>query len=111
MGKNREIIQKHQNRNSLCFFLIFARFCVILFITINKRLKYHNGEVYFMDVANVSSALSAVRVSEPATVSSAVGLKMLSKALDMNETVSQGLTKMMEMSVNPHIGGNIDVSV
>lgn len=64
-----------------------------------------------MDIANVSSALSAVRSSAPASMSSAVGLKMLGKALDMNESMSAGLTKMMEMSVNPYIGANIDVSV
>lgn len=64
-----------------------------------------------MDIANVSSALSAVRAAEPSSMSSAVGLKMLDKALDMNESMSAGLTKMMELSVNPHIGGNFDESV
>lgn len=64
-----------------------------------------------MDIANVSSALSAVRSSAPASMSNAVGLKMLSKALDMNESMTAGLTKMMERSVNPHIGGNFDESV
>lgn len=64
-----------------------------------------------MDIANVSSALSAVEASKPASMSNAIGLKMLSKALDMNETVSEGFTKMMEMSVNPHIGRNVDERV
>ena len=64
-----------------------------------------------MDIANVSSELSAVKVAEPSSMSSALGMKMLGKALDMNETMSEGLTKMMEQSVNPHIGGNFDVSV
>lgn len=64
-----------------------------------------------MDIANVGSALSSVQGAKQGSMSEAVGLKMLSKALDMNESMNAGLTKMMEMSVNPHIGGNIDVSV
>ncbi|MCH5332410.1 MAG: YjfB family protein [Agathobacter sp.] len=64
-----------------------------------------------MQIAGVNTALSAVTASEPASMSNAVGLKMLSNALDMGKVMSDGLTKMMERSVNPHIGGNIDVSV
>ena len=64
-----------------------------------------------MDIANVNSALSAVRTAEPSSMSSAVSLQMLDKTLDMHESMSAGLAKMMEMSVNPHIGGNIDLSV
>lgn len=64
-----------------------------------------------MDIANVGSALGAVQDARQGSMGEAVGLKMLSKALDMNETMNAGLTRMMEMSVNPHIGGNIDVSV
>ena len=64
-----------------------------------------------MDIANVNSALRALRTAEPSSMSSAVSLKMLDKTLDMNESMSAELAKMMEMSVNPHIGGNIDLSV
>ncbi len=64
-----------------------------------------------MQIAGVNTALSAVSASEPSSMSNAVGMKMLSNALDMSEVMSDGLTKMMERSVNPHIGGNIDVSV
>lgn len=64
-----------------------------------------------MQIAGVSTALGAVKASEPASMSNSIGLKMLSKALDMGEAMNEGLTKMMERSVNPHIGGNIDVSV
>jgi hypothetical protein len=41
----------------------------------------------------------------------AVSLKMLGNTLDTNEALSEGLTKMMENSVYPNLGGNIDVSV
>lgn len=64
-----------------------------------------------MEITGVSSALSALSASEPSTMANAVSMKMLDNALDMNETMSEGLTKMMELSVNPHIGSNFDVSV
>ena len=63
-----------------------------------------------MDIANVNYALSAVRTAEPSSMSSAVSLKMLDKTLDMNESMSAGLAKMMEMTDNPHIGGNMYLS-
>ena len=56
-----------------------------------------------MDIANISSALSAVNASDPGSLASAVSLKMLDNSLS--------LTKMMENSVYPNLGGNIDVSV
>ena len=62
-----------------------------------------------MDLMNVSAALSTVTSAEPNTMSSVVGLKMLDNALDMNAVMSDELTKMMELSVNPDIGSNIDV--
>ncbi len=64
-----------------------------------------------MDIANAGSALSAVNQAAPSSLNSAISIKMLDKALDMNETMNAGLTKMMEMSVNPHIGGNFDMYV
>lgn len=64
-----------------------------------------------MDIANVSSALSAVKAAEPSSMSGAVSMKMLGKALDMSESMNEGLTRMMEQSVTPHIGGNFDMSV
>lgn len=64
-----------------------------------------------MDIANVSSALSAVNASDPGSLASTVSLKMLDNTLDSNAALSEGLTKMMERSVYPNLGGNIDVSV
>lgn len=61
-----------------------------------------------MDIAGVSTALS--NVSEQSAVSVAV----LSKAMDTNEKLGTGMVQMldaaaMERSVNPDLGGNIDV--
>lgn len=64
-----------------------------------------------MDITSINSALSAVNVSSPGSLSEAVSLKMLDNTLDTNAALSEGLTKMMEHSVYPNLGGNIDVSV
>lgn len=64
-----------------------------------------------MDIMNISSALSAVQVSSPSSLSGAVSMQMLDNTLDMNEQMNASMVKMMENSVTPHIGGNIDISV
>ncbi len=45
-----------------------------------------------------------------------VGAAMLGKSLDLMEVAGEGMTEMidtaaMELSVNPAVGGNIDISV
>lgn len=49
-------------------------------------------------------------------VQSDVGIAMLSKTMDSNESMGQGIVDMiekasMERSVNPFVGGNFDMSV
>lgn len=58
-----------------------------------------------MDIPALSMALSQNRVQ------SDVGVAMLSKSLDTFQDVGDGLTKMMEQSVTPYLGGNIDISL
>lgn len=58
-----------------------------------------------MSIASLSTAMSMQQVSQD------VGTAMLAKSLDMTETVSDGLAKIMEQSVTPYLGGNIDLSV
>lgn len=63
-----------------------------------------------MDIAGVSTALSNV------SISSKVSTAVLAKAMDTNKILGEGLVEMldsaaMERSVNPHIGGNFDMSV
>ena len=63
-----------------------------------------------MDVAGLSMSLAAIDTS------SKVGTAMLSKAMDTNEALGQGLVKMidaaaMENSVNPAVGSNFDVRI
>lgn len=74
---------------------------------------YLSGKgVHAMDLMNVNSALSAAQsYSSANSVSSAVSVKMLDKALDMNESLNDSMIKMMENSVTPYLGGNFDMSV
>lgn len=58
-----------------------------------------------MDIAALSTSLSMVDLAGQASV------KVLAMSLDNLEIAGDGLQKMMEMSVNPHIGANIDISL
>ncbi len=63
-----------------------------------------------MDIAGLAMDLKGI--STMSKVSTAV----LSKALDTNEALGEGLVQMldaaaMERSVNPAVGGNFDMSV
>lgn len=64
-----------------------------------------------MEIGSVTSALSALNLSEAGTLSSQTSLAMLDKALETSQTLNDGLAKMMERSVYPNLGGNIDISV
>jgi hypothetical protein len=58
-----------------------------------------------MDIASLSTALSMVSLNND------IGTIMLSKQLDTAEDMGASMIKLMEQSVTPHLGGNIDVSV
>lgn len=58
-----------------------------------------------MDIAELSISMSL------ADVNSQVGMAVLAKNLDTIETMGDGMKKMMEMSVNPNLGANFDVTV
>lgn len=68
-----------------------------------------------MDIAAVSSALSVVSSygSSPSieSVAQAVSIKMLDQTMEMSEAMNSQLINMMEQSVNPHIGGNVDIRI
>lgn len=40
-----------------------------------------------------------------------VGYSMLAKSMEVAEDTGYAITKIMEQSVNPNIGSNIDISV
>lgn len=62
-----------------------------------------------MDIAALSMSLAQTDLLNH------VGIAMLDKSLEMNTELGSELTEMidhsMELSVNPHIGSNIDISI
>lgn len=58
-----------------------------------------------MDIAALSTSMSM------ANVQAEFGVAMLDKSLEQLEVMGDGMRKILETSVNPHLGGNIDVSV
>ncbi len=58
-----------------------------------------------MDIAALSVSMNQINTS------SDVGVMVLSKALDTQEKLGADMIKMMEQSVNPNIGANIDITV
>lgn len=63
-----------------------------------------------MDIAGLSTEMRTLALQEK------VGTAVLSKTLDVNEELGAGLVQMidaaaMEQSVNPHVGGNVDIRV
>ena len=58
-----------------------------------------------MDIASLSIAQSTINVA------SDVQVAVLSKSLDTMETLGDGMKKMMESSVTPYLGQNIDYLV
>lgn len=58
-----------------------------------------------MDIASLSTALSMIDLH------SDIGVLMLGKQLDNAEAMGDSMIKLMEQSVTPHLGGNIDISV
>ncbi|MGP4040705.1 YjfB family protein [Gracilibacillus sp. D59] len=56
-----------------------------------------------MDVAAMSIAMNQAQVKQQASVS------LMDKALDQAESQSSDMIKMLESSVQPHLGNNIDI--
>ena len=58
-----------------------------------------------MDIAALSMSMKM------ADLQNQVGVAMLSKSIDSLEDTGEGIVKMMESSVTPDLGQNIDVTV
>ena len=60
-----------------------------------------------MNIPQVSTALANVQINDQ------IGVAMLSKAMESSEAEGASLINMMdrsmELSVNPYVGGNIDM--
>lgn len=58
-----------------------------------------------MDIASLSTAMSTQNILNDVSVA------MLSKSLDTVEDMGDGMVKIMESSVTPYLGHNIDYYV
>lgn len=58
-----------------------------------------------MDIAALSMSMSS------AALCNQIGTAVLSKSLDNMEVMGEGMKKIMEASVQPHLGQNVDYSV
>lgn len=63
-----------------------------------------------MDIAGLSMAMKTVDLQAK------VGTAILDKTLDMGEVLGEGMVEMidaavMELSVNPNVGANVDVRI
>ena len=58
-----------------------------------------------MDIAALSMSLSQMKVANQASIS------VLKLTMDTAQNQMNDFAKVMEQSVNPHIGGNIDLKL
>ena len=58
-----------------------------------------------MDIAALSTTLSMTEVQ------SQVGVAILDNSLENMEVMGDGMRKILESSVTPHLGQNVDVSI
>lgn len=70
-----------------------------------------------MDFSIVDAALGTMTAYDAtssvgtSSLAYAVGTEMLSQSLDMTQAMGASMIQMMERSVTPELGGNIDVYV
>ena len=59
------------------------------------------------------TALNNIALSQisPSTSPSDISVAILGKQLDVTQKLGDTMIQAMDRSVNPHIGGNIDISV
>ena len=60
---------------------------------------------------NITGITATIPVTTDNQLLNAVSTEVLSQTLDTQETIGDGMTRMMEQSVTPYIGGNFDMSV
>ena len=58
-----------------------------------------------MSIASLSTDLAMSKTM------TAVGTAVMKQTMDVNETMGTEMVKMMEQSVTPHLGGNVDVKL
>ena len=64
-----------------------------------------------MDISDGIDIARYATISAQNSTMEGVGIPMMSKALDMQEQMGAEITQMMEQSVNPNLGANVDLRV
>lgn len=64
-----------------------------------------------MDLSLGMDIVSYANANAIQNTQSQVSVAMLKKSLDLQEAMGSQITQMMELSVNPSVGGNIDILV
>lgn len=64
-----------------------------------------------MDLSLGMDVVSYANANAIQNTQSQVSLAMMAKTLDLQEAMGDQITQMMELSVNPSVGGNIDIRV
>lgn len=64
-----------------------------------------------MQVNSLAEIALAQMPSAAASAPSDIAIALLSKQLDVSQEMGADMVKAMERSVNPDVGGNIDISV
>ena len=100
-----------QNKISISVFYVyfFARCAYNEIVTIPAQRK---AAFYMKEVLMEIGSLADIALAQmPATTSvpSDISVAMLSKQLDLTQEMGADMIKAMENSVNPAVGGNIDV--
>lgn len=71
--------------------------------------------VRFMDIAEMGTALAGVdqyiMTKAASNVTAAIETKMMANSIDAIKEQGSNMIQMMEQSVNPGIGANIDVRI
>ncbi len=64
-----------------------------------------------MDISSGFNIAAYSMMHASASIQSQVSVAMLDKTMELQEAMGENITKMMEQSVNPAVGGNIDIRV
>ncbi len=64
-----------------------------------------------MDISSGFNVAAYSMMQATTSVMSQVSVAMLDKTMEMQEAMGENITQMMELSVNPAVGGNIDIRV
>ena len=70
----------------------------------NYEISINVGGI-IMDIAALSMSLSQMKVANQASIS------VLKLTMDTAQEQMEDMTKIMEQSVNPHIGSNLDLKL